>query len=658
MGNSLLDIGLSGLQAAQIGLLVTGQNITNANTIGYSLEKVLQVAAPSQGFGFGFLGQGTQVATIARQYNDLIAKQINSSQSVFNQLDTYINLISPINNLIADPSVGLSPSLQSFFSSLQNLASNPSSLPSLQSSMSSAQGLVSQFQLLQGQLNQVSSQVNSQISASVSNINNYAEQLALLNREIQTAYAVTGNQPPNVLLDQRDVLINNLSKEIQISVVKEGNQYNVFIGNGQPLVMGGLVSGTLETVPSASNQFNLDVAYNMNGVIVPITENSLPGGNLGGLFAFRTNSLSSVQNSLGQIAIVLGSALNAQNKLGQTINGNMGTDLFTIAAPVIYPNSNNTGNAKLSAAITDPSALTADSYSLSYDGTNYIITNTSTNQVMSTFTSFPATPTPGVNVINGVTYTLSSGAMTAGDKFLISPTAAGASGFNLVTTDPTRFATAAPIATSSSATNTGSGVMTPGSVSTGFDPVAVIPPITLTYDSATNALTGFPAGSTIAVTINGVTTTYPNYVPGTPIPYTPGMSMSFNNMTVGLSGTPANGDSFTIGPNTNGKADNRNVLLMSALLTQNTMNNGTNSFQGAYAQLVNLVGNTTGQLMNAQTAESNLLKETTRQQQSLSGVNLDQETVNLVNYQQAYQASARLVAVANENFNVLLGLYQ
>ncbi len=655
MGVDVFQIGVSGLQAAQIGIAVTGQNISNANTPGYNQEVAKQVSSPSQGFGFGFIGQGTEVSTITRQFNQLITNQINATQSTSSQLTSYLNQITPITNMVANPTAGLSPVLQSFFSSLQNLSANPSAVSAQQSTMSSAQTLVSQFHTLQDQFNQSSAGVNAQISNEVNTINSYAQQIAEVNKAIQIGYASGSNQPPNTLLDQRDTLINNLSKETQVTVVPQGNQFNVFIGNGQPLVIAGQAS-TLQTVPSATNPGYTDVAYTINGVAQPISESSLPGGTLGGLFAYRTNSLSPVQNTIGQIAIVLGSSLNAQNQLGQTNSGAMGQALFTIASPVVYPNSHNAGNAQVGAGITNAGALTSHDYTLSYDGTNYTITDNTLNTVKSTFAAFPGVPTQGVNVIDGVTYTLSSGAMTAGDSFLISPTSAGATGFGLATTDPTAIASTAPIATKAANTNTGTGVITPGSVSTGFAPAAVAPPITLTYNSGTNSLSGFPAGSTIVVTNNGVATTYPGYVPGTPIPYTSGMSMAFNNMTVGLSGTPANGDAYTVGPNTNATGDSRNILLMNALLTKSTMNNATTTFQDVYAQMVNSVGNTTSQLTTLNTTESNLLTAATTQQQSLSGVNLDQETVNLIRYQQAYQAAGKIIQIASQNFATVLSL--
>ena len=652
---SIFEIGSSGLAAAEVGIATTGQNISNASTPGYSQEVTQQVESQQQGYSFGYVGQGTNVSTVTRNYDALLASQINSTQSSSSQLTSYSNLITPIDNMVADPTAGVSPVMQSFFASLQNLSSNPSATSSLQTAMSRAQTMVTQFQNLQTQLTDSATSVNSQISNEVNTINTDAQQLAAVNKAIQIGYASANNQPPNSLLDQRDQLVNNLSQQTNVTVVPQGNQYNIFIGNGQPLVLGA-VANSLTTVPSATNPSNLDVAYTQNGKTGPISESNLPGGALGGLFAFRTNSLSPIQNAVGQVAIVLASSLNAQNELGQTINGTMGGPLFKVATPLVNTNSNNTGTAQLSATITNPGALTPDNYTVSYDGTNYTITDNTTNVVKSTFAAFPATPAQGVNIIDGVTYTLSSGAMAANDSFAISPTANGVIGLSMATTAATAIASAAPIATSATTTNTGTGAITPGSVITGFTPANSTPATTLTYTAATNSLSGFPAGSNVVVTANGTSTTYANYTAGTAIPYVPGMTLSFNYMTIGLSGKPASGDTFTVGPNTNATGDNRNILLMNALLTQNTMNNGTATYQGAYAQMVDAVGNTTSQLTITGKTETNLLASATKQQQSISGVNLDQETVNLLQYQQVYEACGKLIQVASQNFSTVLAL--
>ena len=372
MGMDIFQVAQSGLAAAQIGITTTGQNISNASTAGYNVESVVQTAAPAQAFSFGYLGEGTQVSTITRNYSALLGQQISTAQSASSQITSYSNQITPIDNMIANSSGGVSPDIQSYFTALQNLASNPSDIPTRQSVVAAAQTLSSGFQSLQTQLDQTRQSVNTQIGTEVTTINNDAKQLASVNSAIQLAQSVNG-QPPNSLLDQRDLLVANLSQETQVSVVTEGNQYNVFIGNGQPLVLGG-TANTLQTVTSASNPNNTEVAYSVNGKAVPIGESSLPGGTLGGLFAFRSNSLDAIQSSLGQVAIGIASTVNAQNALGQNLTGTMGGNLFTVGTPVVDANANNQGTGAVGATITDPSALTTSDYSLKYDGTNYTLT--------------------------------------------------------------------------------------------------------------------------------------------------------------------------------------------------------------------------------------------------------------------------------------------
>src|SRR3569623_1100333 len=211
MATSILSIGQSALAAAQAGLSTTGHNIANASTPGYSRQVVIQGAAQPQNFGFGFMGQGTQISTVQRVYNEYLGVQVQSAQASQSGLDTYYTQIKQIDNMLADSTAGLSPSLQDFFSGILAMASNPSNVPARQAVLSSADALAGRFQSLAGQLNEISQGVNSQIQSSVSSINSYAQQIAQLNDSIGMAQRATG-QPPNDLLDQRDQLVLDLNK--------------------------------------------------------------------------------------------------------------------------------------------------------------------------------------------------------------------------------------------------------------------------------------------------------------------------------------------------------------------------------------------------------------------------------------------------------------
>jgi flagellar hook-associated protein 1 FlgK len=121
-----------------------------------------------------------------------------------------------------------------------------------------------------------------------------------------------------------------------------------------------------------------------------------------------------------------------------------------------------------------------------------------------------------------------------------------------------------------------------------------------------------------------------------------------------ISGSPAFGDSFVFSPNSNGVSDNRNALLLAGLQTRQTMENGSTNFQGAYGQLVSGLGAQTRSAQITSEAQAALLSQAQDSRDALSGVNLDQEAADMLRFQQAYQAVAQVIAVADETFQTLL----
>lgn len=436
MATSILSIGQSALAAAQVGINTTGHNIANAATPGYNRQVIVQGAAQAQNFGFGFLGQGVDVSTIKRVYNEYLGNQVQSAQTTKSGLDSYYAQMRQIDNLLADPNTGLSPAMQDFFAGLQNLASNPTSIPARQTVLSNAESLATRFHSLGGRLDEIERSLNSQIQSSVSDINAYGQQIAQLNDAIGKAERASG-QPPNDLLDQRDQLLMELNKQIKVTVVGQGSDYNVFIGNGQPLVVG-VTTYSLTSVASQTNPEKLEVAYRAsNGSLVSLAESALAGGQLGGLLAFRSQSLEPAQNALGRVAIGLASSFNEMHQTGFGLDGSTGNSLFAMGSPVVGAHGQNAGTAVLTASIgsaNDAKALTTSDYKLQFNGgTSYTLTRLSDN-TPTTFNSFPQT-------IDGVTLSLTAGAV-AGDSFLIRPTVNGASAFGVVLTDPAKLAAA------------------------------------------------------------------------------------------------------------------------------------------------------------------------------------------------------------------------
>lgn len=652
MAGNILNIGKSGLFAAQAGMATTGHNIANANVAGFSRQVVLQQSGPTQNIGVGYIGSGTQVTDIKRYSDNFLNSQVRTATTSKSSLDSYYAQISQVDNLLSDTTAGLSPAIQDFFKGVQDLASNPASTASRQALMSSADSLASRFQGLNSRLQEIRDGVNTQIDTNVTLINSYANQIAKLNEQIAGSSGA-GQQMPNDLLDARDQLVLDLNKQVKATVVAgDNNTLTVSIGNGQPLVVG-KKSFELATMQSPTDPGRTQVGYVTGTKVTVLADNALSGGELGGLFEFRTNTLDRAQNSLGRIAISVAHTFNDQHKLGLDSNGNPGVNFFNEAPVSVGASRDNalSSTATVGATIVDPTKLTQSDYKVAYNGANYTVTRLSDNQ-QTVINPYPQV-TP--QTIDGVAFSI-NGASTTGDHFMVRPTANGAAQFSLALSDRSKIAAAAPIVTNTPITNTGTAKLGEGSVDEAYltPGNALTAPITLSYNSTTGGLSGFPAAQAVTVTNNGVSTVYPAGT--TPIPFTAGAKYSFGGVNLSFTGAPANGDTFTVGPNVNGVGDNRNARALGALQTTNILDGGTATYQSAYAEMVSFIGNKTREVQVNGKAAGALLQQARGAQQAVSGVNLDEEATNLLKYQQAYQAAGKVMQTASTLFDTLLSL--
>ncbi len=431
--SGILSIGKSALATAQVGISTTAHNIANVNTPGYSRQIVSQEAKLPQNFGYGFVGQGANVSSVNRVYNEILARNVVNSQAASSAIDTYKAQLSPIDNLLSDNEAGLNPAMNDFFASVKNVNANASDIPTRTSLISDAQSLANRFNTMSNRLNQIQTDVSDQISGHITSVNGIATQIASLNSTIDKAINVEG-RPPNDLMDQRDQLVNDLSKVIKTTVVPQGQgSYNIFVGNGLPLVVG-TEQFKLAPTQSPTEPGRMEVGYVSKDKVNILGKESLAGGALGGLVEFREESLDNAQNKIGQIALVLADKMNQQHSSGFDLNGDPGGDLFSIPAPEVNASSNNTGNAVVSTAIADASAVTSSNYKIKYDGTNYNIIRSEDGNTQS-FGSLPQT-------LDGLTFNIDSGTMTAGDSYGIRPTQSVAESFKLAFTDPNKLAIA------------------------------------------------------------------------------------------------------------------------------------------------------------------------------------------------------------------------
>ncbi|MCX7207669.1 MAG: flagellar hook-associated protein FlgK [Proteobacteria bacterium] len=738
MGASVFGIGLSGLNAASLGLSTTGHNIANANTQGYSRQSIKQSAPYPQYTGNGFTGLGVRVDTVARSYDEFLTRQVQAAVSQDSYYGTYQAEIKQVDNLVADPAAGVSPVLQSFFSAVQGMATNPASLPARQSLMSNAQGLVNRFQVFDQRLSEMRAGVNGSLVSTADHVTALSKQIAQINGQISVSSS--GGQLPNDLLDQRDQMVLDLNSLVKATSIKQSDgTINVFIGNGQNLVVGG-TPYSIAAKPSASDPQRLTIVYTQGNLDAEIPETMLTGGKLGGLLEYRNKTLDTAANSIERMALVLGQTVNAQMRQGQDLYGNMGTNFFdyqqsnislthtvagvstafatvslptgvksvasdysltftgtagseysitrlsdnvsqTVSAAVmgttptvlglnwsvpgvmaagetvgismppavgnVLSNRNNTVQALpplLGGYIEDVSKVQASDYEVSFDGTDYQVIRQSDGQ-RTMITGAQFTNDAQSLSVDGLKLKFSQGSAVAGDRFMVQPFTGFSRGMSIKPTDPRVLAAGVPIVSDTQRTNTGTGKISQ---------VAVDTPSALTTSSAVNpALKNLvnitfttPTTYTLTDTVSGATSA--------PATYTAGQTISFNGWNLKIDGQPAQGDKFSVKPGTSQDADGRNALKLGELQSRKIIDGNRSNYQEAYGQMVAVIGAKTNEVNIMSTAQTEVLKQAEISRDSVSAVNLDEEAANLLRYQQAYQASSKVIQIAQQAFDAIV----
>ena len=459
-----LSTALSGMLAFQRAIETTGHNIANVNTEGYSRQRTEFATREGQGSATGYIGSGTRIVTVRRIYDDIIGQQLQASTTSHARFEAMNDLAARLDSLLADPATGLNAQLTSFFNGVQDIANDPASLPTRQALLGEADGLVLRFTQLDRQLSSMDAEVSQRLAAAVGEINQLASSIAELNEKITVGTARTG-QPPNDLLDQRDLLVRDLSRRVSVStVMQDDGAMNVFIGSGQSLVIGS-DARTLATQPGEFDPTRSEVAFVDSSGTTPIG-NALTGGTLGGLLDFRSRMLDPARQSLGETAQALALTFNEQHASGMDLYGNLGGDFFSISPPTVLTSSNNAGSGTASATITDPGALAAGEYLLAYDGAGYSLTRADNGQAVAMSGSGTAGDpftADGLAIVTG-------GAPAAGDRLLIRPAADTTASLARAITDPQAIAMAAPTRTSADLANLGNAQVSQPEVADRNDP--------------------------------------------------------------------------------------------------------------------------------------------------------------------------------------------
>ncbi|MBC3362527.1 flagellar hook-associated protein FlgK [Pseudomonas sp. SWRI154] len=684
---SLLNIGMSGLSASQTALVTTGNNIANVDTAGYSRQQTVQTTKASNQYGNVFIGSGTTLADVRRVYNSYLEAQLKTTTSLNSDAAAYQGQITPLDSLLSDSGTGLNGALTKFFASVQNVNAKPGDDASRQLLLSDAQALSNRFNSVASQLTEQSQNINGNLSNMVDQINSLATTVAQLNKKI--AEVSNSGGAPNDLLDARSETIRQLSTFTGTQVVENGSSLDIYLGSGQPLVMGN-ITNKLEAVPDKNDPGRMGIQLNSGSSVMDLTQ-VMTGGEIGGLMRYRSTVLDPAMNELGRVALVVADQMNSIQASGIDKNGAFGSNLFSsinsaaqMSQRSVASLGNSAGSGNFNVSIEDTGKLTTNDYKITFtSGTNYTVQRLPDNTPMGAF-STTTTPPP---VVDGFALTFANGTAAAGDSFRITPTRNAAGSIKTEMTDSKRLAIAAPLG----------AAITPGGSGTLTIPASGQPTMTTKldiYDEATTSIiqngikNSMPVkvvfGATSAdgtsqayqlLDATGGTISSGTIKPGqsntlslsVPLKDATGAPIMDSSVPpvqrtvtfdMSIAGAPSQGAGIDISLSQPGSLDNRNGTVLAGLQTAKTVDTNTASkgisLNDAYGKLVEGVGAKAAQGKLDSAATGAILDNAKNARDSLSGVDLDEETGNLVKFQQYYTASSQIIKAAQEIFSTLI----
>ncbi|RQM75137.1 lateral flagellar hook-associated protein LfgK [Aeromonas hydrophila] len=330
---SLLNIGFSGLNSAQIALNITAQNIANVNTIGYSRQEAMMGSL--SGFGRLDNGQGVEVTGVRRITDDYLVSQHWRSRSATGASYSFHQYINTTEQLLGSESMNIAKGLDSFFASLSAALDSPETPAQRSQIVSSAGALANRFGQLNESMLTQEKQIDDQLNSTVSQVNSYLKQVAELNTQISEQASKGVNT--SVLEDSREQIVRELSTFMEVRVNRQSDgSFSLSLPQGQPLVL----AGSSSTLSLAGDKLSL--SFGPQSFDIP----KLHGGSLAGVMEYRTTVLRPLRDELNQIAKKLADDFNAKQGGGVDLHGNPGKPLFT------YDPLNPSGTLKIANGFT------------------------------------------------------------------------------------------------------------------------------------------------------------------------------------------------------------------------------------------------------------------------------------------------------------------
>ena len=653
---SLMNVGVSALNANQQALTTVGHNIANVNTPGYSRQTVYTNALHGQNMGNGFIGKGVQVATVMRNYSALLNRQSNAANAIHAADTSRLQGLMQMQDVFKGGDGSLGAAVTNMMNAFVDVQAAPSDATGRNVVLTRMSELAARFHAASNMLEEQDYSTAQQLRNNALLVNDKASQVARLNNEISRALA-TGHQP-NDLLDARDQVIREINQYVQTTqVAADDGSISLFVGGSQALVLG-INSGQLsveETKEYPGSQRMALYFSQPGGQQLELTAAMVGGGEIAGLLKFRNEDLAEGRNLLGRLAMTIGHELNLQNQRGLTLNGQQGGALFSLPSTSTgYGNITGYSNIGPGAATTqvmDASQLKPSEYRLIFEGSPVapVLTRMSDGKV------FNATSTPALNMANlatgfkadGLLFTVPNAtAAVAGNSMLFKPFSTAASEIEALVHNPDELAAASALTANINKNNTGKLQLTQLGANDFTGIPAAQDPVRLTFDGA---------GQVTYQIYDHLSSTWS--AASAPMDYTPGQPITINGWSITLTGTPAAGDTVDVANALDfGEAFRLNAGNAGAFLDlrdKKVFDEGTTLSDGFSAAMA-VVGTRTQSVQLAEKLSSTVAKNLEMDRTAVSGVNLDEEAARLLQYQQAYQASSKVIQIAQSLFDSVL----
>ena len=653
---NLLQIGTSGVLGHQQMLNTTGNNISNVNTEGYSRQRTLH---NSQTDNMGLARSDT-----GREINQFAQAEVLLDTSKFNNRDKFLTEITRTDQVLSDSSNNLGSGVSTLFESFHTLNDDPTSLSTRELALSDAKSLVISFRSVGKQLQSQMKTANDEITAKPDLLNALIKEIHGLNQQVMisnnTSQGVSGT-----LLDKRDESIKALASEVDIStIVNDNKSISINLISGQPLVMQSSVSQFTTVTNNPQTSIN-ELVLNIDNNQISLQETEL-GGTVGALFTFRDDVVYPALREIGQLALGIGSAINSQNRMGLDLNGQLGNDIYGMPetmAQGYHDNSNSEHMITATIRPTEGGSLTVSQYQitmtspLTFDVYEIKDGQKSTNPLPISG-AYPGPVTVDEHGFD-IDFSAAAGGFKSGDKFILSPTLFNFDDYQVTASRPEDIALSSALRSSRNTNNITDSQLIVSSI---FDS-------SLSFSN--NALS-MAAPQRVTVNNNGDFDIFD--ANGTLLATTPstllGADLLANSVPplnpqtgyeIKISGNPNPGESFSLHYNSNSAGDNANGLKLAGLESENTLRQNKVSGGGnqmtiseGISTLISGIGNKTRAARVDQSASESKLTQSQNWVESVSGINLDEEAANMVRYEQAYNASARVVTISKEIFDTIL----